>query len=274
MKEPVPLENSEPEYVRRFGGITRLYGSHGVARLKSANICVIGVGGVGSWVVESLARSGVGSITMIDMDIVSMSNINRQILAVSDTVGRDKVEVLEERIKQINPECKVAIIDEFISRDNLSDHIHKSYDFVIDCIDNFRVKAALINYCKQQQIKILTVGGAGGQIDPSKVRQTDLNRTQHDVLLATTRKQLRQKYGYSRNLKKGFSVPCVYSDEQCVYPDGKGGLSSQKPAVDSLSESSSSALSCAGGIGSISHVTATFAMFAAGYVLNEIVNAN
>ena len=150
MKEPVPLENSElkpePEYVRRFGGIARLYGKQGVARISGAHICVIGVGGVGSWVVESLARSGVGSITMIDMDIVSMSNINRQILAVSNTVGRDKVEVLEERIKQINPECKVTIIDDFISRDNLSDHIHKSYDFVVDCIDNFRVKAALINY--------------------------------------------------------------------------------------------------------------------------------
>ncbi len=278
MKEPVSLKNSksesEAEYARRFGGIERLYGEQGVARLADAHICVIGIGGVGSWVVECLARSGVGAITMIDMDIVASSNINRQIIALSDTVGIDKTLVMLHRVRQINPDCKVTMVDDFISRDNLAKLILSSYDFVIDCIDNFRVKAALINYCKQQQIKILTVGGAGGQIDPSKVRQTDLNRTQHDVLLATTRKQLRQKYGYSRNLKKSFSVPCVYSDEQLVYPDGDGGLSPQKPSIDLLDDSSSSALSCAGGIGSISHVTATFAMFAAGYVLNEIANAD
>jgi len=278
MKEPDLLESSisepEAEYARRFGGISRLYGKQGVVRIIDAHICVIGIGGVGSWVVESLARSGVGAITMIDMDIVATSNINRQILAVSDTIGKDKTIVMCDRIREINPDCNVTMVDDFISRDNLAELILPSYDFIVDCIDNFRVKAGLINFCKQQQIKILTVGGAGGQTDPSKVRQTDLNRTQHDVLLATTRKQLRQKYGYTRNLKKDFSVPCVYSDEQLVYPDGAGGLSSQKPSADTSDESNFSALSCAGGIGSISHVTATFAMFAAAYVLNEIVNAD
>ena len=258
---------------RHFAGIARLYGDAGLARLVAAHVCVIGIGGVGSWVVESLARSGVGAITMIDMDIVSPSNINRQLVATLDNVGRDKIVVMQERVQQINSGCNVTGVDDFISGDNLAKHLGSKFDYVIDCIDDFRTKAALISFCKQHKIKILTTGGAGGQSDPSKIRKTDLSRTQHDVLLAKTRKLLRQDYGFARNLKRSFGVPCVYSDEQLVYPDGRGGLSPQRPKPSKGDADQSNALNCAGGMGSITHITATFGLFATAHVLNEIAHA-
>ena len=254
---------------RRFVGVENLYGSDGLRKIANAHVCVIGIGGVGSWVVESLARSAVGSISMIDMDIVSVSNTNRQILATTDTIGRDKVEVMQQRILQINPSCKVNAIDDFVTRDNLDTLISEEFDFVIDCIDDFRTKAALISHCKQAKINVLSVGGAGGQRNPTKVSLSDLSRTQHDVLLATTRKLLRQDYGFARNLKRSFGIPCVYSDEQPVYADGLGGVSTQK-----IADQNSGTLSCAGGLGSITHVTATFGFFACAYVLDSITNAN
>lgn len=280
---------SAANHGRRFGGIARLYGDVGLQRICAAHVCVIGIGGVGSWAAESLARSAVGEITLIDMDIVAESNINRQLLATTASIGRDKGLVMRDRINDINPMCRVNVVDEFISRDNLNKLISGDFDYVVDCIDDFRTKAALIHHCKANKIKILTTGGAGGQVDPSKVVQTDLNRTQHDVLLAKTRKLLRQEYGFPRNLKRSFGIPCVYSNEQLVYPDGQGGLSAQRPTQDDIVDSgatvatkkggtelttdnSSNALNCAGGIGSITHVTATFAFFATGFVLNYIAN--
>lgn len=262
---------------RRFGGIARVYGEQGLELLQAAHLCIIGIGGVGSWLVEALARSGVGKITMIDMDMVSESNINRQILAGTDSLGRDKTSVMQDRIEQINPNCQIHCVDEFISRDNMQQHIKSDMDYVVDCIDDFRLKAALIHYCKSNKMNILTVGGAGGQIDPSKIKQSDLSRTQHDVLLAKTRKLLRQDYAFPRNLKRSFSIPCVYSDEQLVFPDGEGGLSNLRPAStneasDDANDLPANALNCAGGLGSITHVTGSFAFFAAAYVLNHLVN--
>jgi len=266
-------KSSEERYMRRFGGIARLYGESGLQRLRGAHVCVIGVGGVGSWAAESLARSAVGSITLIDMDIVSESNINRQLLATTDSIGRDKVLVMNDRIAQINPSCQVHCIDEFITRDNLTALISSEFDFIIDCIDDFRTKAALIHHCRRRKNNLVTIGGAGGQTDPTKIKQSDLSRTQHDVLLAKTRKLLRQEYGFARNIKRSFGVPCVYSDEQLVYPDGRGGLSAQRPSVDPNGGASSNGLNCAGGIGSITHVTASFAFVAVSYVLNQVVYA-
>ena len=182
---------------RRFGGIARLYGDAGLLALQQSHVGVIGVGGVGSWAVEALARSGIGAISMIDFDLVAESNINRQLHALDSTLGRDKTDVLHSRILEINPSCKVTIIDDFISRENVADLIRPNIDFVIECIDDFRTKAAVINYCKLAKMKIVTIGGAGGQLDPSKIKLTDLCVTQHDVLLARTRKLLRQEYGFS-----------------------------------------------------------------------------
>ncbi len=268
------LELGEVNLLRRFGGIARLYGDKGLERLSRAHVCVIGIGGVGSWVAESLARSAIGTISLIDLDVVSESNINRQLVATSDNIGRDKVLVMKDRVAQINPDCRVYAVDEFISRDNLHELIKDEFDFVIDCIDDFRTKAALIHYCRKQKIRILTTGGAGGQLDPAKIKQVDLSRTQHDVLLARTRKLLRQDYGFARNLKRSFGVPCVYSDEQLVYPDGEGGVSAQRPSNSSNHETSSNALNCAGGMGSITHVTGTFAFVASGYVISQLAAIN
>jgi len=267
------------DITRRFGGIARLYGDVGLQRLSQAHVCVIGVGGVGSWAAESLARSAIGKLSLIDMDIVSESNINRQLLATSDSIGRDKVLVMRDRILQINPLCEVQTVDEFVTRDNLDQLIVTQFDYVIDCIDDFRTKAALINHCRENKIKVVTIGGAGGQIDPGKIKQVDLSRTQHDVLLAKTRKMLRQDYGFARNTKRSFGVPCVYSDEQLVYPDGQGGVSAQRPGSDSGQGDSgqgesNNALNCAGGMGSITHVTASFGFAASAYVLNKIAHAS
>ncbi len=262
---------TEFDLKRRFGGIARLYGDAGLARLNAAHVCVIGIGGVGSWVAESLARSAVGCITLVDLDVVSESNINRQLVATADQIGRDKTLVMQERIAQINPQCEVRIVDEFVDQKNIPELINHDFDYVVDCIDDFRTKAALIAHCKRNKIKVIATGGAGGQIDPTRIQQTDLSRTQHDVLLAKTRKLLRQDYGFARNVKRTFSVPCVYSDEQLVYPDGNGGLSAQRPPVDP-DNTSSNALNCAGGIGSITHVTGTFGFIVSAYVLNAIAN--
>lgn len=260
---------SDFDLSRRFGGIARLYGDEGFARIVQAHVCVIGIGGVGSWVAESLARSAVGRITLVDLDVVSESNINRQLVATEDQIGRDKTLVMRERIAQINPACNVEIVDEFIDRENIASIIESKFDYVVDCIDDFRTKAALIAHCKRSKIRIVTTGGAGGQVDPSKIRQSDLSRTQHDVLLAKTRKLLRQDYGFARNVKRTFGIPCVYSNEQLVYPDGRGGLSAQRPPVNP-DNTSSNALNCAGGIGSITHVTGTFAFIASAFVLNQL----
>ena len=269
----VNLQANTASLTRRFGGIARLYGDDGLMRLSRAHVCVIGIGGVGSWVAESLARSAIGAITLIDLDVVSESNINRQLVATSDNIGRDKVLVMKDRIEQINPHCKVTAVDEFISRDNLKELISSEFDYVVDCIDDFRTKAALINYCRKQKIRILTTGGAGGQLDPLKIKQVDLSRTKQDVLLARTRKLLRQDFGFARNLKRSFGVPCVYSDEQLVYPDGAGGIGPQRPISDPSSDTSTNALNCAGGMGSITHVTGTFAFVAAGFVITQLANS-
>ena len=171
-------------YEQRFGGIGRLYTPEGLARLRQAHVCVIGIGGVGSWVVEALARSGVGQITMIDMDDICVTNINRQLPALSGNIGKLKTEVMAERVKLINPECVVNIIDDFISPDNQAEYLNRGYDYVIDAIDSVKTKAAMIAYCKRNKIKIITIGGAGGQTDPSKIQITDLSKTIQDPLLA------------------------------------------------------------------------------------------
>jgi len=274
--KPQTSRANEHNNARRFGGVARLYGDDGLTKLNAAHVCVIGIGGVGSWVAESLARSAIGQLTLIDMDVVSESNVNRQLVATTDTIGRDKGLVMAERIAQINEHCVVNVVDDFISQSNLADllpldSLNDRFDFVIDCIDDFRTKAALIHYCKTHKIKILTVGAAGGQIDPSKIAQSDLSRTQHDALLARTRKLLRQDYGFARNPKRSFGIPCVYSNEQAIYPDGLGGLSMQRPPQGSTLGMITNALNCAGGIGSATHVTGSFAFFATGYVLNELI---
>jgi len=247
------------DFGRRFGGLSRLYGVDGLARLRGASVCVVGVGGVGSWAVEALARSGVGAISMIDLDHVAESNMNRQLPALETTLGQAKVVTLRERILTINPACEVQAIEEFVTPENLADLILPEYDWVLDCIDSFRVKAALIAFCRRRRQRVITVGGAGGQCDPSRIRVSDLRKTEQDPLLARTRKVLRRDYGFPGNPRRRFNVPCVWSDE----PQHKPPEACDAPTDGSLN--------CAG-YGASMPVTATFGLVTAGYVIDALAN--
>jgi len=250
---------------RRFGGIGRLYGVAALKKFSAAHVCIIGIGGVGSWAAEALARSAIGRMTLIDLDHVAESNINRQLHALTDTLGMAKVQVMARRVLQINPDCRIKQIEEFLTADNPGDLLTDRYDYIIDCIDGFRAKAALIAHCKRNKIRLITVGGAGGQSDPTQIRIADLSRTEHDALFSKTRKLLRQDYGFSKNLKRRFDVPCVYSNEQPLFPDESGGVCQQKP-----SGSLAGHLNCAGGLGSAMPVTAAFGLAAAAHVLKKL----
>ena len=248
---------------RRFGGIGRLYGEHALETFRHSHVCIIGIGGVGSWAAEALARSAVGHITLIDLDHVAESNINRQLHALTDTLGMAKVQVIAERILQINPDCKVHAIEDHLTFDNLASLLTDDYNYIIDCVDGFRIKAALIAHCKRNKTRVITVGGAGGQIDPTCIQVADLSRTEHDALFSKTRQLLRQEYNFSRNLKRRFDIPCVYSLEQPVFPSKDGDVSPEKP-------DDTGGLNCAGGLGSVTAVTATFGMVAAAHVLKKL----
>ena len=252
------------DFDRRFGGIARLYGDRVLEGLRHTHICIVGIGGVGSWAVEAFARSGVGYLTLIDLDHIAESNINRQIHALSEHIGRSKVETMAERVRGINPDCSVICRDAFVEADNLESLISAEFDYVVDCIDAFKTKATLIAYCKRNKIRVITVGGAGGQTDPGKIRIADLSRTEHDPLLSKTRKLLRKEFGFTRNLRRRFDVPCVYSDEQPRYPSEEGGLCGERPAGGGTT-----GLNC-GGFGSVTMVTATFGFFAASHVLSRL----
>jgi tRNA A37 threonylcarbamoyladenosine dehydratase len=257
--------NETRDAERRFGGILRLYGEAALKRFRQAHVCVVGIGGVGSWTAEALARSAVGCITLIDLDHIAESNINRQLPALTSTLGRAKVQVMAERIAQINPHSRVTAIEEFITTENLEEQLDRRFDYVIDCIDGFRIKARLIAHCRRSRIPLVTVGGAGGQTDPTRIRISDLSRTEHDALFSKTRKLLRTDYGFTKNPKRRFNVPCVYSLEQPVFADANGCISQEKP-----SSSGSGGLTCAGGLGSATPVTAGFGLAAAAHVLNRI----
>ncbi|GGO87606.1 tRNA threonylcarbamoyladenosine dehydratase [Marinobacterium nitratireducens] len=247
----------------RFGGSRRLYGQDAVELYRRSHVCVIGIGGVGSWVAEGLARTGIGRITLIDLDDVCVTNTNRQIHALSSTVGRSKALVMAERIEAINPECRVQPIEEFITRDNIPELISREYDYVVDAIDSLREKAALIAHCKRNKIPLITVGGAGGQTDPTRIAIADLSKTSQDPLAAKVRSFLRRHYGFSKSKK--FGVDCVYSTEQLVYPQPDGSVCQQKTLSDGNTR-----LDCDGGFGASVCVTASFGFVAVSRLLQKM----
>lgn len=253
------------DFDRRFGGIARLYGNAALARFRAAHVCVIGVGGVGSWVVEALARSAIGHITMIDLDNLAESNINRQIHALTDTLGQAKVTALAQRIAQINPYCAVTEIEDFLTADNLDEMIGtRHYDYIIDAIDNVRAKTALIAYCRKHQLKLVTIGGAGGQVDPTKIAILDLCRTEQEPLLAKVRKRLRAEHGFPRGTRNKFGIDAVFSTEPLRLPE-----SEEACAVDGDEQAGVTGLNCAG-FGSAMVVTASFGLVAAAHVLRKL----
>lgn len=259
------INDNDIDFDRRFGGIARLYGADALARFRRAHICVIGVGGVGSWVVEALARSAIGRITMIDLDNVAESNVNRQIQALTDTLGKAKVTALAERIAQINPYCLVTEIEDFVTPDNLDQMIGAGgYDYVIDAIDSVKAKTALIAYCRAKGIRLITIGGAGGQTDPTRIEIRDLSRTEQEPLLAKVRKRLRAQYAFPRGTKNKFGIDAVFSTEPLRYPEG-----GETCEVDADEKAGVTGLNCAG-FGSAMVVTASFGLVAASQVLRKL----
>lgn len=255
------------EYLNRFGGIGRLFGRAGLERLAAAHVCVVGVGGVGSWTVEALARSGIGAITMIDLDDVCVTNTNRQLPALEGEFGRAKVEVLEARIRSINPECRVAAMQEFFTESSAARHLEPAFTFVIDAIDKLASKCLLLAACTKRGQPVLTVGGAGGKRDATSVRTGDLSVADHDSLLKMVRRTLRQEYGFPRGRDYLFGIPCIYSGEKPVYPWANGSVCEAREPASSL------ALDCASGFGTASFVTAPFGFAAAGEVVRRIALA-
>lgn len=246
----------------RFAGIDRLYGAGSVATLARAHVAVIGVGGVGSWAVEALVRSGVGAITLIDGDDVCLSNTNRQLPALMGAYGQPKVEVLAQRARAINPAVRVHPIERFLTPPDIPALLGPGFDLVLDCCDAFRVKLEMIAWCRRNRQPLIVCGSAGGRADPTLVGVRDLSRTEHDALLALIRKKLRHDFNFPRNPKRYFGVPAVFSLENVRYPQPDGSVCGLRPAgTDPLR------LDCDASLGAATHVTASFAMVVVGRAL-------
>lgn len=237
----------------RFERTERLYGTQGVQVLKDAHVCVCGVGGVGSWASEALARSAIGHLTLIDMDEICETNINRQIHALDSSVHHRKAHAMAQRIKEINPECKVTVIDDFLSLDNIATYVDTKFDYVLDAIDSIQSKAALIAHCRRNKIKVICSGGAGGQIDPTQIQVADLSRTIQDPLASKLRNILRKEYGFTTNSKRKFAVDCVFSSEQQQFTQIE-----ENGKVSRV-------------FGTSMMVTASFGLVAAAHIVNKIL---
>jgi len=253
------------QYQTRFGGIQRLYGVKAVELIQSFHVCVIGIGGVGSWVAESLARSGVGNITLIDNDDIAESNMNRQIHTLSDTLGQQKVLCMAERLKQINPDISVNVIDDYITQQNFERYLSPSFDYIIDAIDSIKFKSLIINHCKRNKKAVIMTGGAGGLTDPTAILVADLSKTYNDPLAAKVRTRLRKDFNFPKNGKRRFGVECVFSSQQQRFPKPDGTVSFQKPGIHGVS------LDCRFGYGAASFVTATFGFVLTARVIEKLL---
>ena len=246
------------EYMHRFGGIARLYGQDALAALASAHFVVIGLGGVGSWTAESLARSGVGTLTLIELDEVCVTNTNRQIHALSSNIGKSKNQVLCHRLKDLNPEIKLHSIEDFLDKKNIPNLIRPSHHVVIDAMDSVYIKAGLASYCSAMKIRLIVVGSSGGKRDPSQIQISDLGNTRSDPMLSKIRTQLYRHYNFSRDKNRKFRIDAIYSSEQMIYPKPDGSVCMDKQFLQDGVK-----LDCAGGFGSSVMVTGTFGFYAA-----------
>lgn len=245
------------DFDRRFIGVERLYGKKALLRFQQAHICIVGIGGVGSWAGEALARHGVGKITLIDLDHIAESNINRQIHALHSTLGQSKVIAMKERILDINPTCEVLLVDDFLTESNVSSLIRSHFDIVIDAIDQASVKTSLALYALKENIALVMTGGAGGRIDPSYIKIADLSLTHGDRLTAKIRHDVKKVLQLKTSTKIGIDV--VFTDEVMM-----------KPEAHCDTEATLTGLHC-GGYGSSVTVTATFGMMAASCALKKLL---
>ncbi len=250
--------NAGTDHARRFGGLARLYGEDAAKCIAQSRVAVVGIGGVGSWVAEALARSGVGALRLIDLDVIAESNINRQVHAIEPELGRAKVEAMAARIGLIAPQCAVEAVDEFLSAENCA-RLVEGVDLVIDCIDEVKAKTALCAYCVAHGRALVVCGGAGGKRDATRLRHDDLALVRNDPLLAKLRARLRKEHGFAAGVAKGkpkrLRIACVYIDEA--------------PAAAPAVCAPGAALACAG-YGSAMHMTAGLGMLAVGLALERL----
>ncbi|MES2858044.1 MAG: tRNA threonylcarbamoyladenosine dehydratase [Pseudomonadota bacterium] len=254
--------------VERFGGIDRLYGSGALARLAGAHVTVVGIGGVGSWAAEALARSGVGALTLIDADDLCVSNTNRQLPALQGNYGRAKVDAMAERCRAINPGIRLHLHTQFLTPSNLDQLLGARSDLVLDACDSFRSKVEAIAYCRRRKQPIMTVGSAGGRSDATQIRVRDLSRTEHDAMLSLIRKKLRSEFNFPSNHDRYFGVPAVYSLENVRYPQADGSVCGIRPKLD---KDAALKLDCGAGLGAATHVTGAFAFAAVGKALEMLL---
>ena len=260
-----PLSDS---YLQRFAGVGRLYGHNSLSALAAAHFVVIGIGGVGTWVAEALARSGIGQLTLIDLDDICVSNTNRQLHALQSTLGQPKTAVMAERLRGINPEIKVVEVMDFITRRNVESLLKPGvHHVVIDAADSAHAKSSVIAFCRRHKMQVLTVGSAGGKTDPRLITSADLRLAHMDPLLSKVRNQLRRLHGFSRNTKRRFLVEAIYSEQQMVYPADDGGVTSTKPFVKGGVK-----LDCSGGVGTTSMITGTFGLITASRAIERYLD--
>lgn len=256
-------------YINRFGGIGRLYGKESLTRFSQSHAMIVGLGGVGSWTVESLARSGIGMLSLVDLDELCVTNTNRQLPAHTGNYGKMKADALAERIQQINPECRVTVHHSFYSEKTAHSLLSTKPDIVVDSIDAVKAKCHLLAECKTLEIPIFSCGGAGGKLDATKVQVDDLSRTHGDKLIGSVRRILRSEYGFPTGEGKKarkFKIPTVFSSETMTAPQP---CSLNDSIIDDSAETPRN-LNCATGYGAVTHVTATFGLILTQLVLEEL----
>ena len=258
----------DASWQERFSGIDRLYGRGALERFAASRVAVVGLGGVGSWAVESLARSGVGALTLIDADDLCVSNTNRQLPALEGQYGRGKAEAMAERCRAINPQVEVRAVASFLTPANMEALLGERFDVVLDACDSFRSKVEAIAWCRRRKQPIVTVGSAGGRIDPTLVRVRDLSKTEHDAMLALIRRKLRGEFNFPKGPKRYFGVPAVYSLENVRYPQADGTVCGLRPQ---LGADAALKLDCGAGLGAATHITGAFAFAAVGKILEMLL---
>lgn len=254
------------DYIYRFSGIGRLYGTDALDRIANGHVAIIGIGGVGSWAAESLARTGVGRITLMDYDEVCLSNTNRQVHALTDQVGKFKTDVMCDRIKKINPECQIEILSERFDKDHMNLLFDLNPDVIIDATDGTRHKTLLLFECVKRKMKVITVGGSGGRRDPTQVRVDDLAKSYGDRLLAKTRRDLRREYGFTSSVKRKMNITTVFSTEEPFFEAGNGCVSQHPDKRPAKS------MDCTTGLGSVTYVTGTFGFVTAKLAVDHLVD--
>jgi tRNA threonylcarbamoyladenosine dehydratase len=247
-------------YLSRFSGIGRLYGREALARFSESHVCLFGLGGVGTWAAEALARSGIGRVTIIDLDEICVTNTNRQIHALDETIGRSKVQVMAERMRSISPSIEVNPIEDFYTKKTADALLSSDYDCVIDAIDPTHRKADLIARCVSLKIPMITSGAAGGRRRTEKITRADLNATTHDALLRDVKRLLRRQYNFPRG-DAPWGITAVFSTERPVFPTPEGGVCERPQGREALR------LDCDAGFGSASFITGAFGFLATSVAL-------